>query len=636
MSEKSEPFSIHWQSFTLHAVELLAVLDPQGVFRWVNERWEDALGWPPAELVGRQYGELTSPIDLDESNRQFQRLLTGERVAGILHRFQTFDGDWRWIEWNASLGEDGLVYAHASDRTDEQKRIHELAASVEFLRMAEEMSDVGHWRVDLVDGTVFWSPQVYRIHGVDPEAYEPNLETAIDAYHPDDREIVQGHVARSVERREPFDFELRIVRPNGDVRQVHSVGTPQVDRDGEVAGIFGVFRDITKQHELRQRLAQSEKMASIGTLAAGVAHEINNPLSYIQANAHQLAEEFSHLAGVSPSARLREMAEMIDDIRSGTERIGKIVKGLKAFSRSSEARVEIVELPRVVDVAIRLCATELRHKARLTVEADPATPLVRADESQLAQVVINLVVNAAHAFPDGTVDSNEVIIRTGRDTDRAFAFLEVRDNGSGMSEEILSKAFAPFFTTKPQGIGTGLGLSISHGIVRSFGGDIEARSKVGKGTVMRIILPVARGSGVGPADARRTSVAPQRESTPGANIVVIDDDPLVGRSIVRILRDWKAKHETDPRAVLQRIRGGEHFDVILCDLMMPTMSGREFCEALEAHDPTMLERVILVTGGAISIESEQFLARTSVEVIHKPLMPAVVQKAVVQRLDPSA
>ena len=136
MSEKSEPFSIHWQSFTLHAVELLAVLDPQGVFRWVNERWEDALGWPPAELVGRQYGELTSPIDLDESNRQFQRLLTGERVAGILHRFQTFDGDWRWIEWNASLGEDGLVYAHASDRTDEQKRIHELAASVEFLRMA--------------------------------------------------------------------------------------------------------------------------------------------------------------------------------------------------------------------------------------------------------------------------------------------------------------------------------------------------------------------------------------------------------------------------------------------------------------------------------------------------------------------
>jgi CheY-like chemotaxis protein/anti-sigma regulatory factor (Ser/Thr protein kinase) len=260
-----------------------------------------------------------------------------------------------------------------------------------------------------------------------------------------------------------------------------------------------------------------------------------------------------------------------------------------------------------------MASTEIRHRARLV--RDYTEPLgVSANEGRLGQVFLNLLVNAAQAIPEGDVERNEIRVVTRSHAEGVA--IEVRDTGSGMSPEHLEKLFEPFFTTKPVGVGTGLGLSICQDIVSGFGGRMEVESEVGRGTLFRVILPAAT-SAVLPVEPARPTLAPAVSRR--GRILVVDDEPMIGMAIRRTLqREHEVVVLTSAREAHARLTGGERFDVILCDVMMPEMSGMDLHQELESHAPELAERFVFLTGGAFTTNARAFLSRVSNHRLEKP------------------
>ncbi len=620
-SASEPPSRFDFERFAQRSRELLCVARASGRLLWVNDAWETTLGWSKETLLSRPFFDFVHPDDLRATSKEAERIdrMSAEQKVDshFTNRYKHKEGGWRWLEWSTQIGSDGLLYCHVRDVSVRMKRQRELERRNRFLELSEELADIGHWRIDLEEGTVEWSPQVYRIHGLDPESHTPTLESGIEAYHPDDRERVATLVNAAIERLEPFEFELRLIRADGVTRLVHCRGLVEPDAFGTRArGVFGVFQDVTEREQMRARLIHAEKLASIGTLAAGVGHEVNTPLSFIKTNSQLLHEELEGLAGVSPSGRLSELREMAAEILDGVTRIQRIVQGLRTFARAGEPRCERLELPRVLDVAARLSATEVRHRARLVRDFDPATPHVMGDETQVVQVAVNLLVNAAHATPESMEDA-QIVLSCGRSSDGS-AYFSVKDDGVGIPPELASRVFEPFFTTKGPGTGTGLGLAISHGIVEALGGRIVIDSG-GSGTEMRVLLPAA---------PSMSSAPPRRQARVASRVLVIDDEPLVGRALQRTLRESRVAVETNSRAALERLESGECFDVVICDLMMPGLNGDELYERAIARVPTLEGRFVFITGGALSLRAQEFLDSVPELALEKPIDIDAVRRAV--------
>jgi signal transduction histidine kinase len=394
------------------------------------------------------------------------------------------------------------------------------------------------------------------------------------------------------------------------------------------------LRDVTLRAErskMQEQLVISDRMASVGTLAAGVAHEINNPLAALMANLDFVAQDVAKLAqdvhsdrsgtegtGTGDGAagwiatRLREIEEPLRDARECADRVRHIVRDLKIFSRSDEDKTGAVDVRRVIESSLRMAWNEIRHRARLVKEYGDVPP-VEGNEGRLGQVFLNLIVNAAQAIPEGWADRNEIRVVTKQD-DHGRVVVEVRDTGSGMSEAVISRIFDPFFTTKPIGEGTGLGLAICHRIVTALGGELIVKSEVGKGTVFRTVLPVAQRDAV-EVPPTPPAVVPGRRG----RILVVDDEPILGTAVRRML---SPEHEvlavTSARDAIGRVSKGERFDVILCDLMMPEVTGMDLYAELLRLAPEQAENVVFMTGGAFTSRAREFLDQVRNPQFEKP------------------
>jgi PAS domain S-box-containing protein len=377
-----------------------------------------------------------------------------------------------------------------------------------------------------------------------------------------------------------------------------------------------IARDVTARKQTEQKLFLADRMSSVGTLAAGVAHEINNPLSCVLLNFQYLANTLKQQGHHSA-----EVEEMILDGLEATGRIRMIVKDLSTFSRADEELRGPVDLSLVIESALRLVRHELSHRARLSW-IPVGEMLVTGNEARLVQVFVNLLINAAQSFPERSVEQNELSIVLYHDGKWVIA--EVRDNGTGISSGSMRRIFDPFFTTKPVGAGTGLGLSICHNIIATLGGKIHVESASAQGTCFSVFLP-------------RTDDAPplcqveepQPALTPCSRVLVIDDDPLVGRVLERIL---SKEHEViimnNARDALDSIAAGTRYHAILCDLMMPGLSGVEFYEELERQSPEMALRVGIISGGAFTPRTHEFLQRFVERSIEKPFEPNDIRRLI--------
>ena len=372
-----------------------------------------------------------------------------------------------------------------------------------------------------------------------------------------------------------------------------------------------------EQTRMREQLVISERMASAGTLAAGVAHEINNPLAVALVNLEYLSDCLGlgakNVGGAGDGQRMEAFAEPMRDMREALERIRDIVRDVKLFSRPGEETTGPVDILRVVESATRMAWNEIRHRATLVKDYRP-TPKALANESRLGQVVLNLLVNAAQAMPEGHAADHElrVTTRTGRN---GQVVIEVADNGAGIAKEHIDRIFHPFFTTKPIGVGTGLGLSICQRIVIQLGGTIEVHSELGKGSLFRVRLPAA---GQDPTDAE----APSRPPVPAgrARVIIVDDEPALGRTLTRTLEGTHdVEATTSAKELLSRIAAGERFDVIVSDLMMPEMTGIELYEHLQKTAPDQARRMVFLTGGAFTPTAREFIAQVGNPTMEKPL-----------------
>jgi signal transduction histidine kinase len=401
---------------------------------------------------------------------------------------------------------------------------------------------------------------------------------------------------------------------------------PQLDDGGEQVGVVGVATDVSAHtraeatlREARDRLVVADRLAAIGTLAAGAAHEINNPLTYALINvAHVLRQLRARLASTPPAedavqdVQLTQLVRSLEQAENGMERVRDVVRNLLTFSQGTVEKRALLDVRGVLESSIQMALHEIVHRARLVRDLGEVPP-VEASEAPLGQVFLNLLVNAAQAIPDGDGRTHEVRAKTFADPD-GNAVVEITDTGVGIPAEILPRIFEAFFTTRAVGGGTGLGLSISYGTVSRLGGTIEVTSEVGRGTCFRVVLP--------PAQRWRHSVpgAAPSSSVRRRSVLVIDDDGLVGQAIASSLSaEAEVVVMTDGRTALDRLAAGERRDVILCDLMMPELSGMDvYAEAVRCA-PDAAGRMLFMTAGTFTPRARAFVQSVGERCFDKPI-----------------
>jgi PAS domain S-box-containing protein len=504
----------------------------------------------------------------------------------------------------------------------QRRLIEELYESNERFEVVLRATNDVIWDWDVVAHQVMWNERITEVLGYPLEDVGPTPDWWYSMVHPEDRERVRRSIERVIAGNGELWFdEYRFRRANGSYARVMDRGSILRDAAGRPVRMLGALADMSEREEMRARLALADRMASVGTLAAGVAHEINNPLAYVIANLDYARQELCE-ANPGQAPKEAEVPEALKEAREGAERVRVIVKELKMFSRPDDERMELVDVHRAIDSAATMAWNEIRHRARLVKEYQPV-PSVYGNEARLGQVFLNLLVNAAQAIPEGAADRNEIRVSTRLD-EQGRIVIEVRDTGGGIPAHAQPRIFEPFFTTKPVGMGTGLGLSICHGIIQSLGGVLRFETEPGKGTVFQVLLQP-------PVGTRRQKGTEKPVMTAGrkGRVLLVDDEPMVLNAMKRTL---SAEHEVmgfnRAAAALEWLAQGQPWDLILCDLMMPEMTGWEFHAELVKQWPERAGDVVFVTGGAFTAGARDFLGRVDNPRLEKPFDPKALRELV--------
>jgi PAS domain S-box-containing protein len=590
--------------------------------RIFGRRATETLGRPLAQALGCTAAE-------SEQSARRARVDAGEAVrcdeTYLRADGRAIDAE---VTWAALREEEGTIVGYlvvSRDVTEQRRTTEALRLQQERFRLALEVTDVGIADVDLVARRAQLSPRHAAMLG--RGELTVSLDELATVVHPEDASrLRQALEVLTSGAQERVETEHRVILPSGEIAW-HRLYARVVERgeDGRARRVLCTAADISRERRLQAHLVFADRLVSIGTLAAGVAHEINNPLSYLLAN-FEFLEERLRLArdGFAPDG---EALSAVREARDGARRIAEIVRGLRTFSRrDGDGRAPgPANLNDAVRAAVRIAEGQLRPKARLVLELAEVPP-VRGSEHELAQVALNLLVNATQAIPEGRPADHSVCVTTSRAPDGRVA-LEVSDSGQGIPPEHLARIFDPFFTTKPVGEGSGLGLSICHGIIETLGGVIEVQSAIGRGTRFRVLVPCEAVAAPAP---RHGSQASGRRG----RVLVLDDEVLVCRAVARTLsREHEVVAVTEPGEALGRLQRGERFDLVLCDLMMPGLTGMECYEALRASRPELAQGMIFLTGGAFTPAARAFLERVSNLRVEKPFDAEALRQAVARGVE---
>lgn len=592
-------------------------IDRRGRFIEVNRAAASVIGRPASELLGESYVPLLEESDLQPARDAFQRWIEGEGVDDDVEvRLVHPSGERRLVQLRGAPIMDGGeavgVHGVARDITEERRRDEAARLSAAALEGLEE----GVAIFDRSGEVVYHNAAHARILGYEP-ADPPNILT----FAPDDearrefrvildQSIQTGSWSGRVRRRRVDDGRIIPLQ----------VILGRMERADGTTLIISIIRDISEELAAERRLRRAERLASVGTLIGGVAHELNNPLHAIR--------NFAELLLDAP--RDAEEQEDLETIRREADRAAQIVADLRLLAWQSQAEEGTKKPVDLNDVAEHVLKVRSYSLSTNNVETQrdfaEALPPIQGDRGQLEQVVLNLVVNAEQAMA-GRQGEKRLTIRT-RASDRG-ASLTVIDTGTGIEPADMDRLFDPFWTTKPPGEGTGLGLPLVHGIVTEHRGEIHVESEPGKGTSFRIDLPASpTGDAVGPTvrTASGTAFRPLR-------VLVVEDEAALRRSLERYLK--RRGHEvtcaSEGAEALRLLEGEQGFDVILSDLRMPGMSGEALVNRLRDDPRGLHRRLILMTGDAASPEAVKVLSSAGVPVLVKPVPLPTLSRAVEQR-----
>jgi PAS domain S-box-containing protein len=584
------------------ATDSIYTLDSRGAFTSVNDATLQMTGRTRGDLLGHSARGLVLEEELAYVGERFLEALAGASLRYECH-FRRADGERRLVSVNNSPIRRGPeivgVLGVARDITDERGRAVALARSeARYSRLVESASDA-----------IFTIDREGRFTAVNhslAQAVGRSREALLGRQFAElvDRRDLQ--VARDLlaatfggQRRRS---SLRYHDAHGEVRHGSVITSPVVDDDG-LTGALGIMRDVTDERRLAEQMLQQEKLAAVGQLVSGVAHELNNPLAGVMA--------FAELLAARP-AEDEQAALAVETIHREATRAARIVRHLLTFARQQPSDRAAVDLNAIVRDSVALRQGALQDaRIAVSLQLDPALPSTWADPFQLQQVVLNLLGNAEHAVSSQPA-GRAITIRTARR--RGTLRLAVSDTGPGIAPERLDRIFNPFYTTKPVGQGTGLGLSISDGIVREHGGRITAESAPGEGATFIVELPVTA-----PTPVERGGEHPVPAPPATGRALVVDDESAMRTAISSFLR--LEGHLVDVAASTSEARaflGAGEYDVILLDLRMPGEGGEQLFDELRRRDPRHADRVVFVTGDFQDAGVQRFLAAANRPLVTKP------------------
>lgn len=592
---------------------LLYLLDEElRLVRW-NHRLSEALGGPGAELRGRSFLDFFDDGGAERIAAAFgpsvgqpyleveEHLIgpDGGRVPYLFTAVSMEIGEERFkagiaidLSRRAAAESALLRLSAAVEQVAESIVITDLRGDIEYVNPAFERVS-GYTRDEVVGN----NPRILKSDVQDTATYQRMWNTLLAG------EVWQG---RLINRKKC-----------GGLYPEDSTISPMRDSSGAIDGFVAVKRDVTKELELERSVREAQKLNAIGSLAGGIAHDLNNILIPILT--------YASLARGNPALD-DETCEYLDEIGAAGERARSLVQQILSFSRRTEKAYGVLALGEVVQEAVGLMRSTLPSTVHISSRIDPGAGCVVGDATQVHQVVVNLCTNATYAMRERG-GSLEIALDPVGEAEARYVCLTVRDTGVGMGQDTLERLFDPFYTTKPEGEGTGLGLSVVQGIVQSHRGYLEVESELGQGSTFRVFLPRS----ASPEEARAAMV--EQALIQGLRVLLVDDEPDALRAVERILihLGCEVLAVSDPAQGLARFRAEpEGFDLVLCDVTMPGMTGDALATALLAVRPAL--PVLLMTGYSATVDQE-VAARLGVRaLLNKPLTPAELQAALSEAL----
>lgn len=426
--------------------------------------------------------------------------------------------------------------------------------------------------------------------------------------HPEDLERFEQTRDLAEKNRTRLRFEGRFTLPSGRLRWLQCVAQPTLLASDCVAW-DGLLVDVTERMELQSQLLLSDRLATVGTMAASVAHEVNNPLFYISSNLEALGEQLQSRTDAS------ELRGLVEEALDGVSRIENAMKDLRTFARSPEATIAPVSVTKVLDASVRLASNEIRHRAQL-IRDYRGDAMVLGDESSIGQLFLNLLVVAAQSIPEGNAHSNELVVGVwveGREVN-----IEISDTSPGFLHQGLERAFDPFADISER-MRYGMGLYVCQRIVNSLGGHIRAKSGPEAGNTFQIRLPTAMAVEAPPKQRKLRLV----HSRP-VRVLIVDDEELVLKALMRTLEGHEVRAARSGRQAIEILEKEGAFDLVLCDVMMPDMNGEDVYNAASRVSPGTQQRIVFVTGGAFTKDANNFLNRVPNRHIEKPFTKASI------------
>ena len=613
---------------------ILLALDRDGNVTLVNRHGCTVLGWTCEELIGRNWIDTcVAPRMRAYVEARRERLLSGT-VTLSENIIVTRTGDERLVEWRSTVVRDdaGVVtgtFSSGIDITERHQAVEALQISEDRTRFALKNASVGTWEMDYDAGVVRWSDILEEQHGLASGTFAGTFAAFIECIHPDDRDAVRETMDKAARSGDDFSLEYRAVCGDSE-RWLCGTGRFQLGHDAEPVRGVGISQDVTARRLLEAQYRQAQKMDAIGQLASGVAHDFNNLLSVILG--------FAELMSLDVADADQHGVELGEIIKAAT-RAAALTKHLLAFSRQQVFHSAPLDVNAVITEMTGMLGMLTGNGIRVTLDLAPTISPAVADRGQLEQVIMNLVVNARDAMPDGgtlTIETTDVDLESAAFHGETivkgqYLMIAITDTGSGMSKDVQRRLFEPFFTTKEQGKGTGLGLSTAYGIVKQSKGYIWVTSDIGRGTTFKVYLPRSR-QAVGQWNTTPVAAGPALRAY--ETVLLVEDEESVRRLAKRILdragyRVLEAANgEEAEQSFLQH---ADTIDLVLTDMLMPGCTGVELLNRLWARVPTL--KAMYMSGNGARSDLTGKAAGRDLPFVQKPFTAAELQRKVRLALD---
>jgi PAS domain S-box-containing protein len=602
---------------------------------YVNKQFTEIYGWPDEDIVDvptffkNVYPDpdyrkwVIDTVTIDMASGDPARMIWDNMMV------TTKTGEKRYIyARNIPLPDQDLMVSTVRDITDRTVALNALQLNEARLANAQRVAHIGSWENDINSDNLFWSDETYRIFGYEPGSVDANMELFYNCVHPDDKRNIEEVRENSFINKTPYLIDHRIILPNGEERILHEQAEVIFDEKNIPIRLIGTVHDITEsvraeeeKAKLEEQFQQSQKMESIGQLAGGVAHDLNNLLTPILGYGDMLFDEF-----IDGDPR----KDSVEQIILAGERARDMVQQLLAFSRKQLLDFKSININDTINSFSSLLKRAIREDININTVLTPNIPSIRGDKGQLEQVIMNLAVNAQDAMQKGgmlTIGTTVVDIDDTYITEYSeikpgkYVLLAISDTGQGMSAETKQHLFEPFYTTKEKGKGTGLGLATTYGIIKQHGGHITIYSELGHGTTCNIYLPITDTETAETVVVVRKPICTRGTET----ILVVEDNDIVRKLANAVLNQQGytvlvAEDGENALRILAEYDG--KVDMVLTDVVMPGMSGKELSELILTHYPDM--KILFMSGYAEDVIMHQGVLEKGVAFLHKPFTVQVL------------